>query len=132
MEHIEIIRLGTRNPVTLPQRIDDELLEILQKYQPIYVNTHFNVPKEMSRESLLACTKLALAGVILGNQAVLLKGVNDNAAIMTELSHKLLLMRIRPYYIYQCDLAQGISHFRTSVKKGVDIIEKKTPDFQMA
>lgn len=123
MEHIELIRLGTRNPVTLPQRIDNELLEILQRYQPIYLNTHFNHPREMTRESLLACTRLSLSGVVLGNQSVLLKGVNDNPKTMLELSHKLLLMRIRPYYIYQCDLSQGISHFRTSVEKGVEIIE---------
>ncbi len=124
IEHIEVVRLGSRNPVTMTYRLfDDELLEILQKHQPIHMNTHYNHPKEMTREALLACTRLALAGVTMGNQTVLLKGVNDDAEIMKEICHKLLLMRVRPYYIYQCDLSQGISHFRTSIDKGVEIIE---------
>jgi lysine 2,3-aminomutase len=122
--HVELIRLGTRNLVTLPQRIDDEFIRILFKYPPVHVNTHFNHPKEMTRESLLAATRLAMAGVTMGNQSVLLKDVNDDPEIMLELCQKLLLMRIRPYYIYQCDLAQGISHFRTSVAKGIEIIER--------
>lgn len=124
MEHVEIVRLGSRNPVTMAYRLfDDELIEILQKHAPIHLNTHYNHPKEMTREALLACSRLALAGVTLGNQTVLLKGVNDDAEIMKEISHKLLLMRVRPYYIYQCDLSEGISHFRTSIEKGVEIIE---------
>ncbi len=124
IEHVEVVRLGSRNPVTMAYRLfDDELIEILGKHQPIHVNTHYNHPKEMTREALLACTRLALAGVTMGNQTVLLKGVNDDAKIMKEISHKLLLMRVRPYYIYQCDLSEGISHFRTSVDKGVEIIE---------
>ncbi|MCB9061304.1 MAG: KamA family radical SAM protein [Halobacteriovoraceae bacterium] len=123
MPHIELIRLGTRNLVTLPQRVDDELIEIMQKYAPIHVNTHFNHPKEMTREALLTSSRLALAGITMGNQTVLLKGVNDDVEIQKELCHKLLLMRIRPYYIYQCDLAQGISHFRTTIEKGIEIIE---------
>ncbi len=123
--HVEVIRVGTRNPVTSPFRLlDDELLEIFQKHQPIHVNTHFNHPKEMTREALLACTRLAMAGVAMGNQTVLLKGINNDAKIMKEISHRLLLMRVRPYYIFQCDLAQGISHFRTSIEEGVEIIEQ--------
>ncbi|MBL6989394.1 MAG: KamA family radical SAM protein [Bacteriovoracaceae bacterium] len=123
--HVEIVRLGTRTPVTLPQRmLDDKLIEILKKHGPIHLNTHFNHPKEMTREALLACTRLALAGVALGNQSVLLKGLNDDAKIMTSVCHRLLLMRVRPYYIYQCDLAEGISHFRTKITKGIEIIEK--------
>jgi lysine 2,3-aminomutase len=122
--HVELIRIGTRNLVTLPQRIDDGFVELLHKHAPIHINTHFNHPKEMTRESLLAATRIAMAGATIGNQAVLLKGVNDDAKVMKELCQKLLIMRIRPYYIYQCDLAQGISHFRTSVREGVEIIEK--------
>lgn len=122
--HIEVVRLGTRNPVTLAVRLrDDELLKIIEKNQPIHINTHFNHPKEMTRESLLAATRLSLAGATLGNQSVLLKGVNDDPKIMKEVTHKLLLMKIRPYYIYQCDLSEGISHFRTSIDVGVNIIE---------
>jgi lysine 2,3-aminomutase len=123
MKHIELIRLGTRNLVTLPQRVDDELLEMLQKYHPIHVNTHFNHTKEMTREALLTATKISLAGCSMGNQMVLLKGVNDDAKEVLAVNHRLLIMRIRPYYIYQCDLSQGISHFRTSVDKGIEIIE---------
>lgn len=121
--HVEIIRLGTRNLVTLPQRLDDELLGMLQKYQPIHINTHFNHPKEMTREALFTATRVAFAGITMGNQTVLLKGINDNPEIMKEVCHKLLLMRIRPYYIFQCDLAQGISHFRTPIETGINIIE---------
>lgn len=124
MPHVEVIRLGTRNLVTLPQRFDDELLEILQKHQPIHINTHFNHPKEMTREAFFAATRCALAGATMGNQSVLLRGVNDDAALMKDLCHKLLLMRIRPYYIFQCDLSQGISHFRTPISAGIEIIEK--------
>ncbi|MCK5882708.1 MAG: lysine 2,3-aminomutase [Bacteriovoracaceae bacterium] len=125
IEHVEIVRIGSRNQVTMAYRLfDDELIKILEKHQPIHINTHFNHPKEMTREALLASTRLALAGVTMGNQSVLLKGINDDALIMKEISHKLLLMRIRPYYIYQCDLSEGISHFRTSIDKGVEIIEK--------
>jgi lysine 2,3-aminomutase len=124
MKHIELIRLGTRNLVTLPQRVDDELLEILQKYHPIHINTHFNHPKEMTREALLTATRVSMAGCSMGNQMVLLRGVNDDAEIVRQVNHRLLIMRIRPYYIYQCDLSQGISHFRTSIDKGIEIIEK--------
>jgi len=122
-DHIEIIRLGSRNLVTLPFRITDAFINMLRKYHPIHINTHFNHPKECTREAFDTAAKLADAGFTLGNQAVLLKGVNDDPAIMKELMHRLMLMRIRPYYIYQCDLSQGISHFRTPIEKGIEIIE---------
>lgn len=121
--HVEIFRLGTRNLVTLPQRVTDDFVKMLRKHQPVYVNTHFNHPKECTAEALDACRKLADAGCVLGNQMVLLKGVNDDWRIVRELNHRLLLMRVRPYYIYQCDLSQGISHFRTPIEVGLNIIE---------
>jgi lysine 2,3-aminomutase len=123
MDHVEVIRLGTRNPVTLPQRVTPDLARILRRHHPIYVNTHFNHPKECTAEALEACTRLADAGCVLGNQMVLLRGVNDDWRIVKALNHRLLLMRVRPYYIFQCDLAQGISHLRTSVDTGIDIME---------
>ncbi len=123
MPHIEIFRLGTRNLVTLPQRITDDFARMLRAHHPVYVNTHFNHPKECTAEAYEAARKLADAGCVIGNQMVLLKGVNDDPEIVKELNHKLLLMRIRPYYIYQCDLAKGISHFRTPVETGIRIIQ---------
>ena len=123
MPHIEMFRLGTRNLVTLPQRITDDFIYMLRKHHPVFVNTHFNHPKECTREAYDACRRLADAGVAISNQMVLLKGINDDPKIVKELNHKLLMMRVRPYYIYQCDLSQGISHFRTSVEKGLEIIE---------
>lgn len=122
-DHIETIRLGSRNLVTLPFRITDNFVNMLRKYHPIHINTHFNHPKECTREAFDTAARLADAGCTLGNQSVLLKGVNDRPEIFKELVHKLMLMRIRPYYIYQCDLSQGISHFRTPVEKGIEIIE---------
>ncbi len=121
--HVEIFRLGTRNLVTLPQRVTDDFVHMLREHHPVYVNTHFNHPKECTAEAFEAARRLADAGCVIGNQTVLLKGVNDDPKIIMELNHKLLLMRIRPYYIYQCDLAKGISHFRTPIEKGVEIIE---------
>lgn len=121
--HVEIVRHGTNIPVVLPQRITDGLLEMLKKYQPVWVNTHFNHPKEITTESKRALAKLADAGFVLGNQSVLLKGVNDCPYVMKELVQRLVENRVRPYYLYQCDLSQGISHFRTSVGRGIDIIE---------
>lgn len=121
--HVEIFRLGTRNLVTLPQRITDDFVRMLRKHQPVFVNTHFNHPKECTREAFEAARRVADAGCSIGNQMVLLKGVNDDPKIVKELNQKLLMMRIRPYYIYQCDLAKGIGHFRTSVQTGIDIIE---------
>jgi lysine 2,3-aminomutase len=121
--HVEIIRLGTRMPVVLPQRVTDELVGMLKKYHPIYLNTHFNHPNEITEEAKAACHKLADAGIPLGNQSVLLRGINDDPVVMKKLVHKLLSIRVKPYYIYQCDLSLGISHFRTSVSKGIEIIE---------
>ncbi len=121
--HVEIFRLGTRNLVTLPQRITDDFVNMLRKHHPVYVNTHFNHPKECTAESFEAARRLADAGCVIGNQMVLLKGVNDEPKTVMELNHKLLLMRIRPYYIYQCDLSRGISHFRTPVESGIRIIQ---------
>jgi lysine 2,3-aminomutase len=123
IEHIEIIRIGSRMPVVLPQRITDDLCNIIKKHHPVFVNTHFNHPKEITAEAKAACEKLANNGVNVGNQAVLLKGVNDCPNIMKSLMHQLLRIRVRPYYIYQCDLSEGISHFRTKVSKGIEIIE---------
>lgn len=123
MDHIQMIRLGSRNLVTLPFRITDDFIKMIRKYHPIHINTHFNHPKECTQEAYDTAVRLADAGCTLGNQAVLLKGVNDKPEIFKELVHKLMLMRIRPYYIYQCDLSQGISHFRTPIEKGIEIIE---------
>src|SRR5512138_1084339 len=121
--HVEIFRLGTRNLVTLPQPATDDLVNMLREHHPVYVNTHFNHPKECTAEAYDAARRLADAGCVIGNQMVLLRGVNDDPKTVLELNHKLLLMRIRPYYIYQCDLAKGISHFRTPVETGIRIIE---------
>lgn len=123
IDHVEIIRVGSRTPVVMPMRITDSLVGMLKKYHPVYLNTHFNHPKEMTAESRRACEKLADAGVPLGNQSVLLRGVNDCPQTMKKLVHELLKARIKPYYIYQCDLSKGISHFRTTVSKGIEIIE---------
>jgi lysine 2,3-aminomutase len=121
--HVEIIRIGTRAPVTLPQRITPELVNMLRKYHPIWVNLQFNHPKEITSVSAEACARLADAGIPLGNQSVLLKGINDCPTVMRKLVHELLKIRVRPYYIYQCDLSEGIAHFRTSVLRGIEIIE---------
>ncbi len=121
--HVEIIRLGTRTPVVCPQRITDELVNMLKKYHPIWINTHFNHPQEVTPESIAACEKMANAGIPLGNQTVLLRGVNDCTHVMMKLVHELVKMRVRPYYIYQCDLSMGLEHFRTPVSKGIEIIE---------
>ncbi len=121
--HVEIVRLGSRTPVVLPQRITDDLVNMLKKYHPVWLNTHFNHPNEFTPESMEALRKLADAGIPLGNQSVLLRGVNDCPHIMRELVHKLVMNRVRPYYIYQCDLSLGIEHFRTPVAKGIEIIE---------
>ena len=123
IEHVEIVRLGSRTPVVMPQRITDDLCNMLKKYHPIWLNTHFNHPKEMTPEAMEACRKLADAGIPLGNQSVLLRGVNDDVHVMRNLMHALVKNRVRPYYIYQCDLSLGIEHFRTPVSKGIEIIE---------
>jgi lysine 2,3-aminomutase len=121
--HLEIMRIGTRIPVVLPQRITPELCAILKKYHPLYINTHFNSPMECTEQAKKACWMLADAGIPLGNQAVLLKGVNDKVEVMKELNHKLLQMRVKPYYIYQADMIKGTQHFRTTVQQGIDIIK---------
>lgn len=121
--HVEIVRIGSRAPVVLPQRITPELVEMLAKYHPVWLNTHFNHPNEITEESKLACERLANAGIPLGNQTVLLRGINDCPNVMKKLVHELVKIRVRPYYIYVCDLSQGISHFRTPVSKGIEIIE---------
>ena len=123
IEHVEIIRLGSRTPVVMPQRITPNLVNMLKKYHPIWLNTHFNHSKEITPEAKKACALLADAGIPLGNQSVLLRGVNDCTHIMRHLVHDLVKMRVRPYYIYQCDLSVGIEHFRTPVSKGIEIIE---------
>jgi lysine 2,3-aminomutase len=123
IDHIEIIRIGTRTPVVMPQRITDEFCDMIKKYHPVYVNTHFNHPNEITYEAKQATEKLANAGVNVGNQTVLLRDVNDCPNIMKKLMHELLMIRVRPYYIYQCDLSMGISHFRTSISKGMEIME---------
>jgi len=121
--HVEIIRFGSRLPVVLPQRITDDLCNMLKKYHPIWLNTHFNHPSEITPESSAACERLANAGIPLGNQSVLLAGVNDCVHVMKDLVRQLVKIRVRPYYIYQCDLSQGLTHFRTPVAKGIEIIE---------
>ncbi len=121
--HVEVIRLGSRVSVVCPQRITDDLVNMLKKYHPIWLNTHFNHPLEVTEESKRALAKLANAGIPLGNQTVLLRGVNDCVNTMKHLVHELVKMRVRPYYIYQCDLSMGLEHFRTPVSKGIEIIE---------
>ena len=121
--HLEIIRIGTRVPGTLPARITENLCSILKKYHPLYFNMHFNHPAEITPEVEKACAMLADTGIPLGSQTVLLKGVNDNSEVMKELMLKLLKNRVKPYYIYQADMTEGTDHFRTSVQKGLDIIK---------
>jgi len=123
IKHIEIVRLGTRSPAVNPFRITRTLVKMLRKYHPLYINTHFNHYKELTPEAVEACERLSDAGIPVGNQSVLLRGVNDCPCVMKKLVHELLKARVRPYYIYQCDLSQGISHFRTAVGRGIEIIE---------
>jgi lysine 2,3-aminomutase len=122
--HLEFLRLGTRVPVTLPQRITESLVSMLKKYSPVWMSIHFNHPKEITRRTKIACEMLADSGIPLGSQTVLLKGINDRPSTMRRLVHDLLKIRVRPYYIYQCDLVRGTQHFRTSVEAGINIIEK--------
>ena len=123
IEHVEFIRIGSRIPIFLPQRITPELTGIFRKHEPIWMSIHANHPKECTQEVREACDRLAHAGVPLGNQSVLLKGVNDDVDTMKELVHRLLMMRVRPYYLYQCDLITGSAHLRADVMKGLEIIE---------
>jgi len=121
--HIEIVRIGSRVPVFLPMRVTDELTGMLQKYHPLWLNIHVNHPNEISLELAEACDRLSRAGIPLGNQAVLLRGVNDNVHIQRQLVQELVRIRVRPYYLYQCDLVEGAGHFRTPVAKGIEIME---------
>ena len=123
IRHIEILRIGTKVPAVLPQRITPQLVSMLRRYHPLFLSLHFTHPDELTPETRRACEMLADAGIPLGSQTVLLKGINDDPATMKNLMHKLLTVRVRPYYIYQCDLIPGSSHFRTTVEKGIEIIE---------
>ncbi|MDY0326172.1 MAG: lysine 2,3-aminomutase [Candidatus Cloacimonadaceae bacterium] len=123
IEHVEIIRLGTRTPVVLPMRFTPKLMQVLKKYPTVWLNTHFNHPQEFSELSIKALAMIAETGLPMGNQSVLLKGINDHVDVMKALVHKLVRNRVRPYYIYQCDLTEGIAHFRTPVSRGIEIIE---------
>jgi lysine 2,3-aminomutase len=122
--HVEFVRLGTRVPVSLPQRITEPFVAMLKKYKPLWISMHFNHPREISKRCKAACDMLADSGIPLGSQTVLLKGINDKPYIMKKLMHELLKIRVRPYYIYQCDPVKGTAHFRTPVAVGINIIEK--------
>ena len=121
--HVEMIRIGTRIPVTFPERVTPELASMLARYNPLYINTHFNHPVEITAESRKACALLADAGIVLGNQTVLIQGVNDRPETMKELMRGLLSIRVRPYYLHQMDLVKGTAHFRTSIKDGLEIMK---------
>ncbi|MFA7395968.1 MAG: KamA family radical SAM protein [Sphaerochaetaceae bacterium] len=123
IKHIEIIRIGTKIPFVLPQRITPSLIKILKRYRPLYINIHATHPNEISEASRHACNRLSDAGIVLSSQTVLLKGVNDSTETMTELFHKLLTIRVRPYYLFQCDPIVGSHHFRTTIEKGKEIME---------
>ncbi|MGI6329700.1 MAG: KamA family radical SAM protein [Bacilli bacterium] len=122
IKHVEIIRLGTRIPITIPQRIDKELVKMLKKYHPLYINLHFNHPKEITKESVKACSFLADAGIPLGNQTVLLKGINNNKYVMLKLCQELLKARVKPYYIFQAKKVKGTLHFVCEIKEGIEIV----------
>jgi lysine 2,3-aminomutase len=124
--HVEVIRIGTRAPVAMPMRIGPALLAILKKYHPLWINTHFNHPRELTELSIKACADIVDAGIPLGNQSVLLRNINDNVETMKELLLKLVKARVRPYYLYQCDLCEGAEHFRTRVETGIGIIRGLT------
>jgi lysine 2,3-aminomutase len=123
IEHVEIIRIGTRFPVVLPQRIDDELCAMLSKYGPIWLNTHFNHYRELTPEAAAACDRLVRSGVPVNNQSVLLRGINDSVEIQSKLCQGLLKIKVRPYYLFQCDEVEGTEHLRTPVETGLEIIE---------
>lgn len=122
--HVEFVRIGTRVPVTLPQRVTSGLIAMLKKYSPLWMSIHFNHPKEITKRVKFACDLLADSGIPMGSQTVLLKGVNDTPEVMTKLMHGLLKIRVRPYYIYQCDPIYGSGHFRTPVSAGIRIMER--------
>ncbi len=121
--HVEFVRIGTKVPVVLPQRITHALVNLLKRFRPLWMSLHFTHPDEITPETAQACERLADAGIPLGSQTVLLKGVNDSVPVMKKLMHELLKIRVRPYYLYQCDPILGSSHFRTPVEKGLEIIE---------
>ena len=121
--HLEIIRLGSRVPVTLPQRIDADLCAMLEQFGPIWINVHFNHPREVTAEAAAACDRLLRSGIPLNNQAVLLRGINDDADVIKSLVHALMRIKVRPYYLYNCDPVHGARHFRTPISKGIEIIE---------
>jgi lysine 2,3-aminomutase len=123
IDHVDVVRIGTRMPVVLPFRITDDLVRVLSKHHPLWLNTHFNHPREMTASSRAALEKLANAGIPLGNQSVLLAGVNDCQRLIKTLNQKLVRNRVRPYYLYQCDMSEGLTHFRTPVGKGIEIME---------
>ncbi|QJB56640.1 lysine 2,3-aminomutase [Pseudodesulfovibrio sp. zrk46] len=123
IEHVEVVRIGTRMPVVLPYRITHDLVNMLKKHHPLWINTHFNHPRELTASSRRALKRLADAGIPLGNQSVLLSGVNDCQRLFKTLNQKLVKNRVRPYYMYQCDLSEGLTHFRTPIGKGIEIIE---------
>ncbi len=123
IEHVEVVRIGTRTPAVLPYRITNNLVSMLQKHHPLWVNTHFNHPRELTTSAKRSLSKLSDAGIPLGNQSVLLAGVNDCPRIMKNLVQKLVANRVRPYYLYQCDLSEGLTHFRTPISKGIEIME---------
>ena len=123
IEHVEFVRIGSRVPVFVPQRVTDELCTVLKENGPVWMSLHINHPLECTRELYEACEKLSFAGVPLGNQSVLLRGVNDDLGTMQSLVHRLLLMRVRPYYLYQCDLITGSAHLRTDLAKGIELIQ---------
>lgn len=122
IDHLEVVRIGTRNPVTLPQRIDEKLAGMLGTYPGLVVMTHFNHSKECTRESLQACLLLARAGVPVFNQMVLMRSINDEVSTVDQLNRRLLMMKVRPYYIFHCDAAEGVSHFRTTIQKGLEVM----------
>lgn len=121
--HVQIVRIGSRTPVVLPYRITDQLVSMLKKHHPLYFNTHFNHPREITASSREALAKLADAGIPLGNQTVLMAGINDCPRIIKSLFHRLLENRVRPYYLFQCDMTEGLAHFRTPIGKGMEIME---------
>ena len=123
IDHVEIIRFGTRTPCTLPQRITPDLCRILARHHPLWLNTHFNHPRELTPEAARACNLLLGAGIPLGNQTVLLRGVNDDVGVMRALIHGLLRMRVRPYYVFQCQLLAGTAHLRTSIERGLEVMQ---------
>jgi lysine 2,3-aminomutase len=123
IKHVDIIRIGSRVPCTLPMRVTKKLAATIKQYHPVYINTHFNHPDEITPEATEACARLADAGVPLGSQTVLLKGVNDDPEVIKRLMYKLLRIRVKPYYLFQADMTKGTNHFRTSIEKGLEIMQ---------